>query len=133
MQQCRKCFAKFKYIASIVDSFTFWWILHFSNNRCPCGEFCSNRKFQEGQKVHIEAFKTEKKGWGLRTLEDISAWVLHLYWICLSDLNCSSSNVRGLVMVIPYSYQCIVTAGGTREQQCLETSAWKAASLVLPK
>ena len=54
--------------------------LYFSNSRCPCGEFCSNRKFQVGQKVHVEAFKTDKKGWGLRTLEDISACVLlHLY------------------------------------------------------
>ncbi|XP_028393284.1 histone-lysine N-methyltransferase SETD2-like isoform X2 [Dendronephthya gigantea] len=43
------------------------------NYRCPCGEFCSNRKFQKGQKVKVEAFMTEKKGWGLRTLEDIAA------------------------------------------------------------
>ncbi|XP_046859612.1 histone-lysine N-methyltransferase SETD2-like isoform X2 [Xenia sp. Carnegie-2017] len=41
------------------------------NRRCPCGEFCSNRKFQIGQRIRVEVFKTEKKGWGLRTLEDV--------------------------------------------------------------
>ncbi|XP_035217544.1 probable histone-lysine N-methyltransferase CG1716, partial [Stegodyphus dumicola] len=41
-------------------------------SRCPIGEACSNKKFQKKQYVKAEIFHAEKKGWGLRTLEDIS-------------------------------------------------------------
>lgn len=43
------------------------------NSRCACGEMCSNKRFQQGCKVKVEVFKTEKKGWGLRTLEDLES------------------------------------------------------------
>ncbi|XP_031552066.1 histone-lysine N-methyltransferase SETD2-like [Actinia tenebrosa] len=41
------------------------------NNRCSCGNRCTNKRFQQGCKVKIEVLKTEKKGWGLKTLEDL--------------------------------------------------------------
>ncbi|XP_078343740.1 histone-lysine N-methyltransferase SETD2-like isoform X2 [Oculina patagonica] len=41
------------------------------NSRCTCGEMCSNKRFQQGCKVKVEVFKTENKGWGLKTLEDL--------------------------------------------------------------
>lgn len=41
------------------------------NGRCACGARCSNKRFQQGCKVKVEVIKTEKKGWGLRTLEDL--------------------------------------------------------------
>ncbi|XP_032241373.1 histone-lysine N-methyltransferase SETD2 isoform X2 [Nematostella vectensis] len=41
------------------------------NHRCPCGDLCTNRRFQEGCKIKVEVFKTEKKGWGVKTLEDL--------------------------------------------------------------
>lgn len=41
------------------------------NSRCKCGAACSNKRFQQGCKVKVEVLKTEKKGWGLRTLEDL--------------------------------------------------------------
>ncbi|GFX81565.1 histone-lysine N-methyltransferase SETD2 [Trichonephila clavipes] len=40
--------------------------------RCPLGEACSNKRFQKKQYIKSEIIKTEKKGWGLRALEDIS-------------------------------------------------------------
>ncbi|XP_055933527.1 histone-lysine N-methyltransferase SETD2-like isoform X2 [Argiope bruennichi] len=40
--------------------------------RCPLGDACSNKRFQKKQYVKSEIIKTEKKGWGLRALEDIS-------------------------------------------------------------
>nr|XP_058967435.1 histone-lysine N-methyltransferase SETD2-like [Pocillopora verrucosa] len=41
------------------------------NSRSACREMCSNKRFQQGCKVKVEVFKTEKKGWELRTLEDL--------------------------------------------------------------
>lgn len=41
------------------------------NSRCTCGVTCSNKRFQQGCKVKVEVLKTYKKGWGLRTLEDL--------------------------------------------------------------
>ncbi|KAG8179351.1 hypothetical protein JTE90_007623 [Oedothorax gibbosus] len=40
--------------------------------RCPLGEACSNKRFEKKQYVKSEIFKAEKKGWGLRPLEDVS-------------------------------------------------------------
>ncbi|KAF7487033.1 histone-lysine N-methyltransferase SETMAR [Marmota monax] len=41
------------------------------NILCQCGEHCRNRVVQRGLQFHLQVFKTEKKGWGLRTLEFI--------------------------------------------------------------
>jgi histone-lysine N-methyltransferase SETD2 len=40
-------------------------------SRCPCGEYCNNKRFQRGVYAQVEVFKTDKKGWGLRALTDI--------------------------------------------------------------
>ncbi|KFP44316.1 Histone-lysine N-methyltransferase SETMAR, partial [Chlamydotis macqueenii] len=42
------------------------------NAMCQCGESCQNRVVQRGLQFRLEVFKTEKKGWGLRTLEFIA-------------------------------------------------------------
>ncbi|KAL1431126.1 hypothetical protein MTO96_014515 [Rhipicephalus appendiculatus] len=42
-------------------------------SRCPNGENCSNRRFQKKSYIKVEKFMTEKKGWGLRTLETVSS------------------------------------------------------------
>ncbi|KFV07852.1 Histone-lysine N-methyltransferase SETMAR, partial [Tauraco erythrolophus] len=42
------------------------------NALCRCGENCQNRVVQRGLQLRLEVFKTEKKGWGLRTLEFIA-------------------------------------------------------------
>ena len=53
-----------------------------SASRCPCGAQCSNRQFSMAQYPRLEVFRTEKKGWGLRALQDIPKFVLA--WIdCL--------------------------------------------------
>ncbi|KAI8351545.1 hypothetical protein BD560DRAFT_409274 [Blakeslea trispora] len=39
---------------------------------CPCGEQCSNQRFQRKErKKELQIFQTENRGWGLRTLVDI--------------------------------------------------------------
>lgn len=38
------------------------------NQRCSCGPECGNRVVQNGRKVELEIFKTEKKGWGKYSL-----------------------------------------------------------------
>lgn len=39
---------------------------------CPCGDQCSNQRFQRKEcKKELEVYHTEKRGWGLRTLKDI--------------------------------------------------------------
>lgn len=42
------------------------------NALCQCGESCQNRVVQKGLQCRLEVFKTEKKGWGLRTLEPVA-------------------------------------------------------------
>ncbi|NWU94791.1 SETMR methyltransferase, partial [Upupa epops] len=42
------------------------------NSLCRCGDSCQNRVVQRGLQFRLEVFKTEKKGWGLRTLEFIA-------------------------------------------------------------
>ncbi|XP_054709302.1 histone-lysine N-methyltransferase SETD2-like [Uloborus diversus] len=40
-------------------------------SRCETGDACSNKRFQKRLYAKVEPFKTDKKGWGLRLLEDI--------------------------------------------------------------
>ncbi|XP_072034491.1 histone-lysine N-methyltransferase SETDB1-B-like isoform X2 [Amphiura filiformis] len=41
------------------------------NKRCKCNQQCHNRVVQHGIKLRLQVFKTNKKGWGLRCLDDI--------------------------------------------------------------
>ncbi|XP_033752010.1 histone-lysine N-methyltransferase SETDB1-B-like [Pecten maximus] len=41
------------------------------NSRCKCDSRCCNRAAQNGLNVRLQVFKTEKKGWGLRCLDDL--------------------------------------------------------------
>eukprot|EP00002_Diphylleia_rotans_P028926 TRINITY_DN5850_c0_g1_i5.p1 TRINITY_DN5850_c0_g1~~TRINITY_DN5850_c0_g1_i5.p1 ORF type:complete len:502 (-),score=73.21 TRINITY_DN5850_c0_g1_i5:151-1656(-) len=47
-------------------------LLSECNSRCSCGLDCGNRVVQRGSMVKMQIFKTEKKGWGVRTMEFIS-------------------------------------------------------------
>ncbi|XP_050388298.1 histone-lysine N-methyltransferase ASHH2 [Argentina anserina] len=38
---------------------------------CPCGDLCSNQQFQKRRYSKLEKFRSEKKGFGLRSLEFI--------------------------------------------------------------
>ncbi|KAI3857244.1 hypothetical protein MKW92_032649 [Papaver armeniacum] len=42
------------------------------NSKCGCDKNCRNKIFQNGVKVKLEIFKTEIKGWAVRTGEAIS-------------------------------------------------------------
>ncbi|XP_040998884.1 histone-lysine N-methyltransferase ASHH2-like isoform X2 [Juglans microcarpa x Juglans regia] len=39
---------------------------------CPCGDLCSNQQFQKQKYARLEWFRSGKKGYGLKLLEDIS-------------------------------------------------------------
>ncbi|XP_040997552.1 uncharacterized protein LOC121243496 isoform X1 [Juglans microcarpa x Juglans regia] len=39
---------------------------------CPCGELCSNQQFQKQRYAKLEWFRSGKKGYGLKLVEDIS-------------------------------------------------------------
>ncbi|XP_076450778.1 histone-lysine N-methyltransferase SETDB1-like [Babylonia areolata] len=41
------------------------------NSRCKCDQRCRNRVAQNGLSCRLQVFKTEKRGWGLRCLNDI--------------------------------------------------------------
>lgn len=41
------------------------------NSTCACSTDCTNRCAQKGIRFRLEVFRTESKGWGVRTLEDI--------------------------------------------------------------
>ncbi|PVU99914.1 hypothetical protein BB559_000299 [Furculomyces boomerangus] len=41
------------------------------NWMCPCGPSCYNRLIQRGPQVLLQIFRTENKGWGVRTLETL--------------------------------------------------------------
>lgn len=42
------------------------------NSNCKCDYRCGNRVVQNGISVRLQLFKTHKKGWGLRCLDDIA-------------------------------------------------------------
>ncbi|NXY24628.1 SETMR methyltransferase, partial [Atrichornis clamosus] len=41
------------------------------NSLCQCGDSCQNRLVQRGLQLPLQVFRTERKGWGVRTLEAI--------------------------------------------------------------
>ncbi|XP_034724639.1 histone-lysine N-methyltransferase SETMAR [Etheostoma cragini] len=41
------------------------------NALCTCSDACSNRVVQRGLRLRLEVYSTEKRGWGVRTLEAI--------------------------------------------------------------
>ncbi|XP_057217686.1 histone-lysine N-methyltransferase EHMT2-like [Triplophysa rosa] len=41
------------------------------NHACSCWRTCRNRVIQNGLKVGLQVFRTEKMGWGVRVLQDI--------------------------------------------------------------
>ncbi|GIY26904.1 histone-lysine N-methyltransferase eggless [Caerostris extrusa] len=43
------------------------------NSRCKCGIQCANRLVQNGLQVRLQMFKTYRKGWGIRCLDDLDA------------------------------------------------------------
>lgn len=43
------------------------------NSRCKCDSRCANRVVQNGLTLRLQVFRTEKRGWGLRCLNDIPA------------------------------------------------------------
>ncbi|XP_016130714.1 histone-lysine N-methyltransferase EHMT1-like [Sinocyclocheilus grahami] len=41
------------------------------NHACSCWRTCRNRVIQNGLRVRLQVFRTERKGWGVRALQDI--------------------------------------------------------------
>lgn len=41
------------------------------NHACSCWRSCKNRVVQNGLRVRLQLFRTDEKGWGVRTLQDI--------------------------------------------------------------
>lgn len=49
------------------------WHIFECNSRCDCTAECKNRVVQFGRKIRLELFKTQSRGWGLRTMEPLQA------------------------------------------------------------
>ncbi|KAL3526706.1 hypothetical protein ACH5RR_011362 [Cinchona calisaya] len=47
------------------------YLVYECNQRCGCSKNCKNRVLQNGVRVKLEIFKTEKKGWAVRAREAI--------------------------------------------------------------
>ncbi|GFZ18629.1 histone-lysine N-methyltransferase SUVR5 [Actinidia rufa] len=47
------------------------YLVYECNYSCSCSRSCQNRVLQNGVQVKLEVFKTEKKGWAVRTREAI--------------------------------------------------------------
>ncbi|XP_070391784.1 histone-lysine N-methyltransferase SETDB1-B isoform X2 [Dermacentor albipictus] len=41
------------------------------NSQCHCSRSCYNRVVQNGLRARLQVFKTEKRGWGIRCLDDL--------------------------------------------------------------
>ena len=48
----------------------------YSGSRCPCGEYCTNKRFQRHSNADVEIFLTENKGHGLRAVKAIPRCVI---------------------------------------------------------
>ncbi|GAA6226508.1 histone-lysine N-methyltransferase EHMT1 isoform X1 [Lates japonicus] len=46
-------------------------VLFECNHACSCWRTCRNRVVQNGQRVRLQLFRTQKMGWGVRTMQDI--------------------------------------------------------------
>ncbi|KAM4745583.1 histone-lysine N-methyltransferase EHMT1a isoform 2-T2 [Anableps anableps] len=46
-------------------------VLFECNHACSCWRTCRNRVVQNGLRVRLKLYKTEKMGWGVRTVQDI--------------------------------------------------------------
>ncbi|XP_078441821.1 histone-lysine N-methyltransferase SUVR5 isoform X2 [Wolffia australiana] len=46
-------------------------LVYECNSMCSCEKTCQNRVLQNGVQVKLEVFRTEKKGWAVRTVEAI--------------------------------------------------------------
>ncbi|XP_075734791.1 histone-lysine N-methyltransferase EHMT1-like isoform X1 [Rhipicephalus microplus] len=57
------------------------------NQACTCWNDCHNRVVQKGITCHLQLFRTQEKGWGVRTLQDIpqGAFVCEYVGEMLSD------------------------------------------------
>lgn len=59
-------------LQSLETATTAWSTPVFECNAlCPCAGDCRNRVVQRGPWAHLQVFKTQMKGWGLRTLDPI--------------------------------------------------------------
>ncbi|CAG5918525.1 unnamed protein product [Menidia menidia] len=47
-------------------------VLFECNHACSCWRTCRNRVVQNGIRVRLQLYKTEKMGWGVRAMQDIS-------------------------------------------------------------
>lgn len=47
-------------------------LIECTDDDCPVGRFCKNRRFQNWEYSSIQVIKTEKKGFGVRALADIT-------------------------------------------------------------
>ncbi|MCI03175.1 histone-lysine N-methyltransferase SUVR5-like, partial [Trifolium medium] len=47
------------------------YLVYECNRMCRCNKSCPNRVLQNGVRVKLEVFKTEKKGWAVRAGEAI--------------------------------------------------------------
>ena len=55
---------------------------------CPCGEFCSNQRFQRRQYAKVEPFRAGQKGWGLRAADDLEEGLFVMEYcgeVCTND------------------------------------------------
>uniref|UniRef100_A0A3Q2X9T8 Euchromatic histone-lysine N-methyltransferase 1a n=1 Tax=Hippocampus comes TaxID=109280 RepID=A0A3Q2X9T8_HIPCM len=46
-------------------------VLFECNHACSCWRTCKNRVVQNGLRVRLQLFKTEKMGWGVRVMQDV--------------------------------------------------------------
>lgn len=51
-----------------------------SSSACPAGDKCENQRFTKRQYPKINSFRTEEKGWGLRSCEKIKQVVKITYF-----------------------------------------------------
>ncbi|XP_059404272.1 histone-lysine N-methyltransferase EHMT1-like isoform X1 [Carassius carassius] len=63
------------------------------NHACSCWRTCRNRVIQNGLRVRLQVFRTERMGWGVRALQDINegAFVCEFAGEIISD---GEANVR---------------------------------------
>ncbi|XP_061529145.1 histone-lysine N-methyltransferase EHMT1a isoform X3 [Phycodurus eques] len=47
-------------------------VLFECNHACSCWRTCKNRVVQNGLRIRLQLFRTEKMGWGVRVMQDVS-------------------------------------------------------------
>ncbi|XP_035539901.1 histone-lysine N-methyltransferase, H3 lysine-9 specific SUVH4-like isoform X2 [Juglans regia] len=87
--------------------------------RCGCGPNCVNRTSQQGMKYQLEVYRTENKGWAVRSRNFIPSGAPVCEYVGILRKNCELDSVSGNDYIFDIDcWQTINGIGGRERRSC---------------